>query len=92
MLNLLGSVMSCGGMIPARPKPPNTSIFRAAHDVDIPTTPVSKSVWVDKLGYKRMPMIGSDIWNKRHIRLEATTCGYYIDEMTQQAKGIYLSY
>ena len=90
-----GSVMHTGGNIPARPNPP--TVFRMEDGkggvvdvpvVEIPLAPVSSTVWVEKLGYKKAPILGSDIWNKRFLRLEPQSVGYYENDSTPHAKGM----
>lgn len=89
-----GSIMNLGA-IPARPNPP--SVFRVQHadgrveemvKEEIKATPVTASAWVEKLGYKKTPIIHSDSWTRRHIRLDANSVGYFENESTNSPKGV----
>jgi hypothetical protein len=87
-------VMHTGHGIPARPNPP--TVFRVQNSdgsvqevvkEELPLAPISKFAWVEKLGYKKNPIIGSDSWTRRHIRLESTSIGYYENDITGVPKG-----
>jgi hypothetical protein len=53
---------------------------------EVPKRPVTMTATVHKLGYKKMPVVGSEIWNQRFLRLEADHLTYHVDE-TQAARG-----
>lgn len=89
-----GSVMTIGGYLPARPNPP--SVFKVAtadggvEEVvleEIKLSPVSATASVHKLGYKKAPILGTDIWNKRFIRLEPSQLSYHESD-TSGPKGV----
>jgi hypothetical protein len=96
-----GGVMSCGAAIPARPNPPVTrnvavknadgTVTEQAVVVEEVLNPVSRSAFVNKLGFNKAPIIGSDIWNRRYIHLEENTLSYHVDENSPPKGVIHLS-
>eukprot|EP01039_Chlorochromonas_danica_P003681 gene3681-4028_t len=77
------------GAIPARPSPPRTRIDASGKTValdDLPLSPVTRTATVMKLGFKKFPILGTPIWNKRFIRLTENEISYHASEETR-AKG-----
>eukprot|EP00981_Chlorochromonas_danica_P002151 scaffold428_cov168-Ochromonas_danica.AAC.16 len=84
-----GSVLTFS-TIPARPSPPRTMIDASGKTValdDLPLSPVTRTATVMKLGYKKFPILGMPIWNKRFIRLTENEISYHVSEETR-AKGV----
>lgn len=96
-----GGVMSAGATIPARPNPPVKSTVQVVNAdgtvteksvvVEEVLEPVSRSAIVNKLGFKKAPIIGSDIWNRRYIHLDEKTLSYHVDENSAPKGVIHLS-
>lgn len=96
-----GGVMTCGAAIPARPNPPalrnvavvnpDGSVTEQAVVVEEVLTPVYRSAMVNKLGFNKAPIIGSDIWNRRLIRLDEKTVSYFVDDNSPPKGVIQLS-
>lgn len=88
-----GGVMSAGAAIPARPNPPVVAVAedgtQAVVEEEVPV-PISRSAIVQKLGFKKAPIIGSDIWNKRYIHLEGSTLSYHENERSAPKGVIHL--
>ena len=89
-----GSVMTLGGYLPARPNPP--SVFRVegvngeVEEVvkeEVLLAPISSTTSCHKLGYKKAPILGTDIWNKRFLRLEPSALSYHEND-SSGAKGV----
>jgi hypothetical protein len=82
-----GSLMSVG-RIPVRPNPPTVFQFEGQKVVveEAKAVPITKTVQVKKLGYKKAPVIKTAIWNDRFLRLEATCITYHANE-SSAAKG-----
>eukprot|EP01039_Chlorochromonas_danica_P007821 gene7820-8633_t len=85
-----GSVATAGGgNIPARPNAPRLTTNASGQTVaveDVPRAPVTRTATVMKLGFKKTPVIGTDIWNKRFIQLTENQISYHESEGSA-AKG-----
>lgn len=82
------------GAIPARPNPPRTRIDASGKTValdDLPLSPVSRTATVMKLGFKKVPILGTPVWNKRFIRLTEKEISYHASEEARAKGTIQLS-
>jgi len=85
ILTASSGAITSGGGLPARPNPPKSlrvASGAAAADApepepEAPLEPVTRVVTVMKLGYKKAPIIHSDIWNKRVLLLDGSTLSYH---------------
>jgi hypothetical protein len=97
-----GGAITSGGGLPARPNLPSSQRSAAIAgagavagmeevapepEPEVPLEPVSRVVTVMKLGYKKAPIIHSDIWNKRVLLLEGSTLSYHEAECSPP-KGV----
>lgn len=88
-----GGIMSTGASIPARPNAPVVVVAEDGSEQvveeEVPVA-VSRSAFVQKLGFKKAPVIGTDIWNKRFIHLDASTLSYHENERSSPKGVIHL--
>ena len=82
--------MATGGTMTMHDLPARPIAASAFAVPEVPRHPVTKQATVQKLGYKKMPVLGSEIWNQRYIRLEADHITYHVDESHAPKGNVHL--